>query len=865
MTSIRTLPIRLAPLDGEALDSWLEALAHRSDAAWIDILHAVGLTLGRFGTFPWIVNVPGPQVASISAAVEISAGTVRAMTLAHFDQTPLRTIARRPKVSRVFPWARASGSRYCPQCLAESDGRWQLTWRLGWSFACLTHACLLADVCPECVGMPRVRAIPAHYTPVPGHCARQVSSGGHQSQTRCGGSLTEAVTPQLSRDHPVLSAQATVDDIFRSGTADLGRYRSNPQPSLHALADIRHLAAHLLAKEKRSSIDEIVGLDQLGVSYDPRHAHIRSARRGDWGAEQWAITPHASIAAVGITAAVLAMSKPPTGAAQVTRARYWAVRPMVEAVALGNVVRPSDELRYRTNSVARSSHEMESRRIAALTRRTPTMLWPAWSLRFALPRSAQRQLRPALSSFLLLVDTRLDLADAAALLNSRLHRHACSRVLQLLSNRTDWPETRIALGRLADYLVDHDTPIDYERRRQLNYAALLPDEVWSRICRDTCTPAGHPARARIVRYYLYERLSGRPVDDLPLAHVVGETHTKVNNFPLYLTSDLACALAEYCRNFLADNDISDEPPFWSPPTDVLAGMQLPGPDPESVDISTMVRLTGETCWSGTRIAAMLDTTLPVVRHLSELSVDTVRSPHDLPLTRRGRGGLKRARSALAPEDLAKLYWQDFRSLREIAAEVGVDGKIIKQLAREYGIEVRPPGQLPRQVIDRDWLYEQYVVKRRTLQDIGIECGISPSNMARWAKRHSIPLRSRGGISHRAHLADQIAADTVPVLIRPALAGVGGWQRLERLAIAVQFHTLTAAARQLGAPGLVGQIERIEAELGFRVLVRAQRGRAMQLTDDGRRVLAAVRTAQRARSRRSTPDTSPTVRRPQPYV
>jgi DNA-binding transcriptional LysR family regulator len=64
--------------------------------------------------------------------------------------------------------------------------------------------------------------------------------------------------------------------------------------------------------------------------------------------------------------------------------------------------------------------------------------------------------------------------------------------------------------------------------------------------------------------------------------------------------------------------------------------------------------------------------------------------------------------------------------------------------------------------------------------------------------------------------------------------------------------MTAAARHLGAPGLISQIERIEAELGFELFVRAERGRSMQLTDNGRRVLAAIRTAQRARARRSPP-------------
>jgi hypothetical protein len=40
--SVRTLPIRLPPVAGEGLDSYLEALAERCDAAWSDILNAIG-------------------------------------------------------------------------------------------------------------------------------------------------------------------------------------------------------------------------------------------------------------------------------------------------------------------------------------------------------------------------------------------------------------------------------------------------------------------------------------------------------------------------------------------------------------------------------------------------------------------------------------------------------------------------------------------------------------------------------------------------------------------------------------------------------------------------------------------------------
>ena len=43
MTPTRTFPIRLAPLPGEALDSWLEALAHRLNVRLGDVLGDLGL------------------------------------------------------------------------------------------------------------------------------------------------------------------------------------------------------------------------------------------------------------------------------------------------------------------------------------------------------------------------------------------------------------------------------------------------------------------------------------------------------------------------------------------------------------------------------------------------------------------------------------------------------------------------------------------------------------------------------------------------------------------------------------------------------------------------------------------------------
>ncbi|WP_232785205.1 helix-turn-helix domain-containing protein [Mycobacteroides franklinii] len=86
----------------------------------------------------------------------------------------------------------------------------------------------------------------------------------------------------------------------------------------------------------------------------------------------------------------------------------------------------------------------------------------------------------------------------------------------------------------------------------------------------------------------------------------------------------------------------------------------------------------------------------------------------------------------------------------------------------------------------------------------------------------------------------------PAVIRPALAEIGGRDRLERFADASRYRTLTIAAERLGIQQftLVNQINRIERELGTKLLIRAERGRPMRLTDDGARIVAVIRACQR---------------------
>lgn len=858
MSAVRTLPIRVPPLPGESIDSWLEAIAHRSQTAFDDLLIAVALRVPDNRVNRWVIRLTPDEAAAISTATGVAPSTVHAMTLSHYANRAVGIDPATGRFLRAFPWGRARGSRYCPHCLAEDHGRWKLAWRLGWSFACIRHQCLLADICPVCRGAQRHRTHVGAAIPNPGQCANPVT-GPSGAPVRCGANLTSTAVTRLGESHPALTAQRTVYGVIDTGTAEFGVYRAHPTAGTPALADIRAVAGRILAYATPDELERVVSPDLL-AAYRALDA-LPNPRFGPPRAEDkpgLAAPAHAITAAVGGTAAMGILGAPTIASAGeamrwlVTGARErglavnattigWGqettqVLAAAQLTALDPVLNPGDQLRYRIGTPLPRRPSGDAARFERVAQLVPTMLWLEWSLRLAIPGCFQRQLRPALSMALLLVDTRIRLRDAAQLLDSPIPGQSVPHVLRKLYHSGHWEHVREALIRLADYLDTNHTPINYRRRRHLDYSGLLPATEWARICRDTGTAGGSAARARSVRYYLFERLSGMPIKTPQATRRRIEALRKAAEFPRHLTPELSHALLDHAQHFLATQGISDEPATWHPPPDLLHDLDLPGRDPETVDISVLHQLIRQDRHRLTAAAERLNVTLDDVRHaLERHPASAVIEPS------RRRGGAtpfayRSAKSALPREKLVKLYHEDRNSLRDIGSSIGVSRQTITRLARDYDIPLRQLGRSATYDINRDWLYEQYVIEHRSLKNIAAECGMSVANMARWAKVHDIPVR-------RLSRNDQslARADSMPEILRPAVAGVGGWERLQRLANAARYPTLKIAAEELGIHQftLVNQINRIERELGEKLLIRATRGWPMRLTPFGLEVVAAV--------------------------
>ncbi|MFF1795829.1 LysR family transcriptional regulator [Kitasatospora sp. NPDC058263] len=518
--------------------------------------------------------------------------------------------------------------------------------------------------------------------------------------------------------------------------------------------------------------------------------------------------------------------------------------------ALAPSFRPSDQLRFRTVTAMPSRPNLTDTELTRRARYIPSTFWSPWTVRLTPSEGVYpRALAPVLASTLLIIGGWTSLDDAARHLGAVADGIDISQILQLLNDQPQWPDTMTALICLADYLDSNDIPIDYQRRRRLDYSILLPHELWLDICRRTGTSPGQGRREQIIRCRLFQRISGLPTEGAPGYRKVDEVpfRAEAARAAVLQTPELAEELERAARDFLTDHGIYDEPVTWQPPTSLLDGLDLPGPDPARIDVPHLHQLIRQRKNPAQYAARALDTSVETIRHV--LDEHPAPAPPPTESVARATGAIRRqARQNVLKETFVRLYLDEHQSLKQIAALTGFSRSVLTGLAREYGIPLRdgPQDYKPRGTIERDWLIEQYVNCRRTLADLAREKGMSTANMARWAKAHNVPLRSRGGASHSQALRAADQADGAPRILRPALSGQGANERLSRFAAASGYPSLSAAASGLGLNTftLVAQINRIEREFGGPLLLRAERGRPMALTPLGRKVLRAIRIFQR---------------------
>jgi len=247
-------------------------------------------------------------------------------------------------------------------------------------------------------------------------------------------------------------------------------------------------------------------------------------------------------------------------------------------------------------------------------------------------------------------------------------------------------DTLPTLLQLAQFLDGAETPIDYARRRSLDYTELLQPDEWERIAIAQNVHSGFPRRALLARAHVHRLLSGDRVQRLPHLDLATElvTDADIDGFTRNAPSRVLSALEDVGASYLDRLGI-DEPVSWHPSPSAL-GLEPFKPHP-----------AGDCEWVARR---------PV----------------------RGASG--------GPEDVAITTAHDEGlSIRATAVKLGLSRQTVARTRDAHGIPSRT-GRQPQFHVDIEWLREQYETERRTAASIARELDCSPTTI----RRH---LRSAG--------------------------------------------------------------------------------------------------------------------------
>lgn len=581
-TVVRTLPVRVTPLPYEGLDSYLESLAARLDTSWGDLTDAVGLDPAAHMPGPpfcgrLVQAVTATQLASVSAATGVTVSELRALTLPGLLPSALSTGAVSLRAVCV------AGSRFCPRCLAARGGRWCLWWQLRWAFACPVHECLLADTCALCGLRQRTHPPPRHRAPILGRCTAPTPGATRGHATTCGADLTQQRNDPLPIDHPALSAQQHILDVLAAGSAATGIYAHQPLGVPDFLRELTVLGQRALRTDRSQVLGRLpadlhpafdgITLGGVAGSYRPvLHAATAAPLAAAAGCLVVPVVASRTVADAGDRLQWLAPAA--SGRAGAVRGARWggAVSGALRSAQVSSLsagFSPIEELRFR----CASGHPGLPHGNRGVNRSVPGLLWPEIAAQWAPDLRERESVRAALSVAVLLVNSPISMPHACALLGGAINAQTVSRILRLLHSRAYWPATAAALVALADALAAAPSPIDYQGRRALPLADLLPPRQWRTLCRTTDTAQRDMPSAAVYRCWLAARLTG-----FPMRRDVSVSGAACRELPHTLTPELVASLDAVGRRFLENHGLSGEPVVWQPtiPT-VVSGVLIESP------------------------------------------------------------------------------------------------------------------------------------------------------------------------------------------------------------------------------------------------------------------------------------------------
>jgi DNA-binding transcriptional LysR family regulator len=816
---VRQLPLRVPIGDGEALDSWLLRLAYRNQIPLRWLLEVLGLAerVRVWHNYALVAGIPAEVLRRIETQTGLAPHALDAAVLDHY---------------KPLGWKPTAGSWYCPACLEESSGRWPLRWQLPQIFACTHHRCLLVSSCPACGRAPHGGISEKSGLLPPHRCALRP----RPQEDICEADLLTHPVQTLAADDPRLAAQEWINQ----------RLEATDDAATTQLRDLGTLA-HWFRQRLRP--DDVTHLDDATVKavteyIDPKH---RNRLRRQPPSAPLVTAAVATLAVELLTAdgqtryhrfvplfrdansssnRQTAPGGPPPGPMMLSHKRMTQLSIPLQhkLLAACNPHLPLGErLRYRTCTTTPRLPEPGSTTATDRARHIPQYLWHDWIIRLQpLTGLHTETVATDLPAVLLIPGNPVRNEHATEEIHPWTN-HTSQTLRRLFEAQPDAPAVLCAL---ADHLDVHGSPIDYRRRRATFTDIELTQAQWHDLCHEANTNPGRASRHQHARRYLFQLLTGANLsspEHLLSFRTPNEKSHYCGGFQWTLTSSLREALQHHAARTLKAAGI-DEPVTWSPPADCVAGLTLPGREPDDIDLAAVRQLLLIDELPPQTAARQMGVTVEQIRHaLQRLH----RPPSPEPVRRRRT----QASDLLTLEYFEREHLRAGKDLATVAAETGYSLKLVTRLARSHGIRRAPRPRGLR--IDPTWLREQAETLQRTNGDIAAELGVSDETIRRYRNELGIGNRPTGDSRHRKlpHLPDDI---------RRAVEGKRhGWQRLRRFQQMMAYHSMNVAATALGshASNLALQLQLLEADIGAPLLQRSgHRHQPMTLTDHGRRLL-----------------------------
>lgn len=820
------IPIWIPPVQGEALDSWLATYSRRLRTSVSEFMHFLGLPGARLDQMVRFLTESEQKL--ISRRTGLSSELLTSMTLEPWDGSAVSIERPRRCLTRPPAWRHTGRlTRYCPLCLEETQGRWQISWRLPWSFACTRHSAILLERCPSCRNPAMVYGHRYLRDTPPASCLFGTAGA---NVVQCGFPLGQAPSRVLPPDSLVLPAQLNVKKEVIGDSRNSAEARQHGQ-ELSTLARAALRLIHTNLGEAPEVIHRVIS--ECG-------GDLPSAANREGGSDAHPAAVGTAIANVAVDAghpesdAVfkwLLMSRHPRQdrSSPASWLQHWVpAGPRVTGRALAAIDTELNlmvRLRYGTATTSPTWPTLTLEDVQRRASHIPAMLWPSWTMRL-LPRLPEpvyglAGLRRACAALLLVPGSTCDYTKAAALLGNRAR--SGQAVEESLTEQAPSPLASFIV-LMARALDKHPCPINYQRRRSTFSESTIEFEAdtYQEYCRRRGLRAGTLQISRL-RWFVTKLLLGSDPGRPPCT-------------PKWSTT-LALGMSDELKMFVHQQAVANlkahgitEPVSWEPPTSWLPELVLPifQPGNFSEKISESIGLNS----SIKQLAHALGVSADHVQlHVESTGIN---APRPIPPPPRRRGHTLPRQGVLSAGTLCNLYEEQELSIHEIARLANCSTSPVRSALLAAKITLRP-GPSPRisDSIARDWLEREYSQKGRSAPDIARELGTRSNNVLNQLKRWGI---QRNGLPSNPFA--QLSASLSPAMQRVSRKK-NCVQGLRNLLKIPGQRNLSAAASYIGTVSgtLSYQLSSLEKTAGITIIARST---PLAATADGEVFLAEAK-------------------------